>query len=302
MAARLSARARFSGPPGIEVAFALGLSISVLLGSSARAGDEPSEIEVTTRLGESAGRRGEVVSIPYFVESNEAVQGFVFSIDFDEAVVEVVEVQEHFFVPGRGFWVWYAESVDNVPGGEGVDEGFVTGAGVFDFRTNDHVIPANTEGNPATIDFRIREDASGLSTRLVFRDGGRAGRAPGNPPIVNQITILGAGVTPVDTTSIIFIDAVLQILPDVSVFIRGDSNGDGDVNLSDAQFTLGYLFLGDAQPTCMDAADADDDGGVNITDAVATLRSLFLGGGSLAPPSATPGFDPTPDDLDCLGI
>ena len=57
---------------------------------------------------------------------------------------------------------------------------------------------------------------------------------------------------------------------------------------------LGYLFLGSAEPACLDAADADDDGKIVIADAIGILGYLFLG--SAAPPAPGPdvcGADPT---------
>lgn len=60
------------------------------------------------------------------------------------------------------------------------------------------------------------------------------------------------------------------------VFVRGDSDGDGEVVLSDAVFTLNYLFLGGAVPSCLDAADANDDGELDIADPILTLIQLFL--------------------------
>ncbi len=55
-------------------------------------------------------------------------------------------------------------------------------------------------------------------------------------------------------------------------FLRGDANGDGDVGLPDAIFTLQALFAGGPQPECPDAADANDDGRINISDVVLLLR------------------------------
>ena len=91
------------------------------------------------------------------------------------------------------------------------------------------------------------------------------------------------------------------LAPDDAVFIRGDSNRDGVVQISDALFTLGFLFLGETDPSCLDAADANDDGAVDIADAVVTLESLFLTGLPLPPPSGAAGADPTADALDCAG-
>jgi CD109 antigen len=83
------------------------------------------------------------------------------------------------------------------------------------------------------------------------------------------------------------------------VFVRGDSNEDGEVNLSDAVNTLNHLFLGGPRPPCMDAADSDDDGVVNITDPIYLLQFLFLGGVEPPPPFPEAGPDSTEDGLDC---
>jgi len=84
-----------------------------------------------------------------------------------------------------------------------------------------------------------------------------------------------------------------------ATFRRGDSNGDGTLDLSDPVHELGFLFLGGSPPRCFDAADADDDGELAITDAIYVLGHLFLG--SPAPPEPYPeaGTDPTPDGLHC---
>src|SRR5262245_37361232 len=65
-------------------------------------------------------------------------------------------------------------------------------------------------------------------------------------------------------------------------FLRGNSNGDASIDISDALFSLGFLFLGSDSPPCADAADANDDGTIDISDASFTLGYLFLG--SAAPP------------------
>ena len=85
----------------------------------------------------------------------------------------------------------------------------------------------------------------------------------------------------------------------VNEFIRGDSNDDGLLNVSDAVFTLSFLFIGDELPECVAAADSNDDGTVNITDVIRALNYLFMGGaGAPPPPFPEPGEDPT-QDLGC---
>ena len=83
-------------------------------------------------------------------------------------------------------------------------------------------------------------------------------------------------------------------------FLRGDTNGNGRVDLTDAIRTLGFLFLGTPESlACADAADADDSGQLDLVDAVRILNRLFLGASLLPPPSAGCGPDPTTDALDC---
>jgi hypothetical protein len=84
-------------------------------------------------------------------------------------------------------------------------------------------------------------------------------------------------------------------------FLRGDVTADGEVNLSDAIFTLNYLFLSGAAPECMDAADSDDSGKLDLSDPIYLLGHLFLGG--RRPPAPGPdvcGEDPSEDTLSCL--
>jgi subtilisin family serine protease len=59
---------------------------------------------------------------------------------------------------------------------------------------------------------------------------------------------------------------------------RGDVNGDGNVDLSDAVHLLNFLFLGGPEPVCMDVAKVNEGDSVDLTDAVYLLNFLFQGG------------------------
>jgi dextranase len=86
--------------------------------------------------------------------------------------------------------------------------------------------------------------------------------------------------------------------PSSEPFLRGDSNADGVVDVSDAVKVLFGLFLGRPLP-CRSAADADDDGEITIGDAVYLLNFLFRRGALPRPPFPGCGADLTPDDLGC---
>lgn len=89
-------------------------------------------------------------------------------------------------------------------------------------------------------------------------------------------------------------------------FHRGDVDGDGTINVTDAIATFGFLFLGSTEPQCKEAADTDNDGAINITDGIALLGYLFQGNQAPAAPGPTTepcGVDPdepgSAGDLGC---
>ncbi len=86
------------------------------------------------------------------------------------------------------------------------------------------------------------------------------------------------------------------------LFVRGDCNADGSLDLSDAIFILIFNFADGTTPTCFDACDCNDDGQVTgqVTDAVYLLNYQF--GAGAPPPAPGPvscGIDPTDDALTC---
>jgi len=89
----------------------------------------------------------------------------------------------------------------------------------------------------------------------------------------------------------------LQGPPPTPSFRRGDSDGNGKIEINDPVTVLNFLFQGGAgKLSCADAADADDNGSIQLTDAVNVLRYLFADGAPPAFPGPRPcGQDPTPD-------
>jgi hypothetical protein len=85
---------------------------------------------------------------------------------------------------------------------------------------------------------------------------------------------------------------------DVS-FLRGDTNSDGKLSISDVLTIRRFLFLGQWPSTCMDTMDVDDVARVDISDEVFLLNSLFLGGPAPPAPQGSLGTDPTPDAVSC---
>jgi hypothetical protein len=81
-------------------------------------------------------------------------------------------------------------------------------------------------------------------------------------------------------------------------FLRGDSNSDAGLDISDPVFLLNYLFLGGPPALCDDAVDTNDDGTIDIADGVFLLSFLFLSG-SLPEPHPACGLDYSLDSLGC---
>ena len=86
-----------------------------------------------------------------------------------------------------------------------------------------------------------------------------------------------------------------------SEFVRGDNDGDGSLTVNDSILLLGHLYMGLPEPDCRDAADSNDNGLLDITDAMYSLTFLFCCGAPPPAPGPGCGEDPTPDTLDCVG-
>jgi hypothetical protein len=148
---------------------------------------------------------------------------------------------------------------------------------------------------------------------LICRDGSMIVALPGSStryvdnyvaPGLHSYSIRGRILASKSSPATCQVD-VKTPLPSGPGFTRGDANSDIRVDISDAVFTLSYLFLGGTAPGCEVAADSNDDGSVNISDPSFTLNFLFLGGAPPPAPSPFPepaacGPDPTPDTLTCL--
>ena len=78
-------------------------------------------------------------------------------------------------------------------------------------------------------------------------------------------------------------------------FRRGDSNGDGRIDLSDAVHALFHIYLGGSEPDCLEATDMDGTGAIDLTDPIFLLTYLFLAGKEPPEPGlATCGQAPKP--------
>jgi len=83
-------------------------------------------------------------------------------------------------------------------------------------------------------------------------------------------------------------------------FQRGDTDGSGSLNVTDAVSILDFLFKGGGGSECLAAGDSNADRRLDVSDAVFLLRFLFSGGAE-PPEPGPPGSACGEDTLLGLG-
>jgi len=64
---------------------------------------------------------------------------------------------------------------------------------------------------------------------------------------------------------------------------RGNVDGDGDINVADLTYLVGYLFQGGPPAPCPEEGNVDGIGGINVADLTYLVNFLFRGGDSPPP-------------------
>lgn len=102
-----------------------------------------------------------------------------------------------------------------------------------------------------------------------WRNHGLGAGGSGGLPFDNTVTYWGATqYTLLESRSVRFCG---------TQFHRGDANGDGQNDVSDAIAIFSFLFLGGPAPACREAANTDDSPAIDISDGIFLLAFLFLG-------------------------
>jgi len=261
---------------------------------------EPIPVNAAFKLQDAIAPPGGEVTIPFVMRADAPIQGYTFAVDFDETVLEAKSIEKVWQKPaGTDPEYTFGKTIfnnrDDLPGSSGLAEGYLIGAIIFDIEELVYM-PADTDNLALRFHMKVKDAAPDVSTELRFLEH----VPPTGQQMRNFIWALGETASPETAESFLLVDCLLQILPDGAVFVRGDSNTDDRVDVSDAVNTLGHLFLGAGPLFCTDAADANDDGALDISDPIATLEYLFGGTVPALPePHGAPGSDPTPDSLYC---
>jgi hypothetical protein len=62
------------------------------------------------------------------------------------------------------------------------------------------------------------------------------------------------------------------------IFICGDANGDGSINILDITFIINYLYKGGPAPDPAESADVNNSGSVNILDVTYLINYIYKEG------------------------
>ena len=154
---------------------------------------------------------------------------------------------------------------------------------VFSFVGSETLPPVAGGHHCLDMDWMISPTADPGLTTLDFCD------CLGSPPLVSTVVIGGASLTP------LFVPATVEILEEV-VFLRGDPNSSGAIDIADPIYALNYLFQS-GPVLCLDAMDANASGAVDLADALYLLN--FINGDGPPPPAPFPACGPAPEILGC---
>ncbi|MCA8959873.1 MAG: IPT/TIG domain-containing protein [Planctomycetes bacterium] len=262
------------GSGSVNVDIAQGGSIGTLTGGFTYADSSVSLSSVQTGPGAT-------VEIVAFATNDVPLAGFSLACSFDGMWIDVQDVTvAGTDVDGAEFVV---PNTSNAPG----DSWWTLGV-VLDLSPPlDTLLPVGSQHSIASITYAVSASApTGTVIPLEIASG------VGNPPVDIVFSIEG-GSSAIPSA----VDGAIQI--GEPVFVRGDGNGDGAIDIADPVANLAYQFqLGPAN--CLDAFDTNDDGSIDIADPVYNLNYLFSMGAEPPQPFPAPGVDPTPDGLGCL--
>jgi hypothetical protein len=228
-------------------------------------------------------RVGKPTRVEFSVFNVQPLQGISIAIEFDPREIRFDGIDLDGTISEAFGAEFFAPVIEN-------DRGYCT-IGLL----MDAVPPFDNQSIPATgfdtlvanADVMVLEaapDATGVDLNLAT--------VVGDPPVGNAFVVGFDSVVPETESGRL---ALLVERP----FLRGDINDDGGVDISDAVWTLQWLFLGLHNPECQKAGDTNDTGKVLLDDVLLLLQYQFWGGITLPAPFPELGFDPTPDDLFC---
>lgn len=214
-------------------------------------------------------------------DGTNETQGFSMGITFDETVLDVTGIAP-------------APALQALNGGSGPDffgdnlfaNGWTVGV-VYAFVGGQSII-FDTPTDAIIADYTVDAGVADGSTTTID-----CSELLGSPPVANVVVVGGASLPATCESGTITVDC-----PDFAVFLRGDCNTDGGVDIADGIWILNELFLSGAATSCVAACDANFDGVVDTSDATFIFNYRFLDGDAPAAPFPSCGGDGV--SLDCV--
>ncbi len=255
------------------------------------------------KLGAGAGVPSNTgISIPVTMSNEVGITGLMMVIQFNPEALRIDELQteENTLLSAQSAEYIIAETRNR----EGV--AFISAlkdfATPFWFHGSDSpFLPPGTDQLVATLKLGILVSADQGFATIRFADGLKLPNNlnPPEPPErlaeAHNLVLLGdRAVRPVFVHDSAGVDIRRG-------FIRGDSNKDDGVDISDVVFLLNYIFQGGRVPPCKDAGDANNDTRLDLSDPIWILNYLFKGGPQPSEPFPQAGVDPSDNDTGSLG-
>lgn len=233
------------------------------------------------RVAESEGPiGGNRIPVDILCTSDEALTGVSFAVSYETSELTMNEISTENLLTNEASFA--AANIDNESG--------ITTFGIVMSLTD------TTPSIPAAEELVIARLLVSMSAELSVGDRARVELTSGigSPPVELEYTTVAKG----RVVSPLAMHGQVTALA-AATFLRGDSDQNGTIQLTDAVFLLDYLFRGGRVLSCEDAADSNDDGRIDISDGILILRFLFSGGDRPRMPFPRAGMDPTDDDLGC---
>jgi PKD repeat protein len=251
--------------------------------------DPSNEMRVST-VRAFPGQRG--VNVPVLASHDGFAQGFTIAARFEARALDVRSV-EYLETNTAG----HQPELFAVRMSEDPDEPYFTVGMLFDVQPpfDGRTLPPGPEHRIVNIVVDVARTAvPGTLARIELAN------QIGRPPLSNIFTVNGRSVFPLLTSG--GVEVARMTFPPPRFFLRGDTDGNGQINLSDPIALLRFLFSGGLRPACADAADVTDDGRLDVADAAFALDFLFRSGRYPQPPYPDPGMDPTADELEACDL
>jgi len=136
------------------------------------------------------------------------------------------------------------------------------------------VVEWRAEARPHHFVVRVKQGGA-----LVYReDLGGSERSfrftPSSPAVFDVEVSVADGAGHVGVPS----KVTVPLQSEASVFVRGECDGRGGINLTDSVYLLNFLFLDGQEPDCLEGCNANGDVRLNVADVTHALGYLFLQG------------------------